>query len=68
MIELAMTVCLLSEPVRCKPVHLTFEAESVTPQQCISYGQVEMAKWTEDHPNWRVAKFSCRPAGQVARL
>jgi hypothetical protein len=32
------------------------------------YGQSELAQWTVDHPNWRVSRFSCRPAGQVAKL
>lgn len=68
MIEIAMIVCLWNASERCKPETLTFEAESATPQQCILYGQMEMAKWAVEHPHWRVARFTCRPAGQVARL
>ena len=68
MIEIAAAACLITAPERCRDVTLTFEAESVTPFQCMTYGQGELAKWINDHPAWRIAKWSCRGAGQVARL
>lgn len=68
MIEIAAAVCLFSAPDRCKDISLVFEAEAITPYTCVMYGQGELAKWTSDHPNWRIAKWTCRPAGQVAKL
>ncbi len=70
MLEIAAAVCLIATPAKCQDLKLTFEADaaSVTPQQCMSYGQIELAKWAVDHPTWRIAKWSCREAGQVANL
>jgi hypothetical protein len=68
MIEIAAAVCLISAPVRCRDISLTFEEAAITPYSCMMYGQGELAKWTEEHPNWRIAKWSCRPAGQIAKL
>lgn len=43
-------------------------AESVTPWACMRYGQPEIAKWIETHPNWSVAKWRCGPAREVAKI
>jgi hypothetical protein len=68
MIELVVAVCMVDEPSRCKDVYLNFEAESVTAQQCMSFGQMEMAKWIGDHPNWTIKKWHCGVAGQIAKI
>ena len=68
MIELVVAVCLIDQPERCKDVHLNFAAENVTPQQCMQYGQMEMAKWIGDHPGYRIMKWRCGPAGQMAKI
>ncbi len=52
MIELVVAVCMIDQPSQCKDVYLNFAAESVTPQQCMMNGQLEMAKWVGEHPNW----------------
>ena len=44
------------------------KADNVTPVSCMMYGQPELAKWTEGHPNWRVRRFTCRLAGTFAKL
>ena len=68
MIELVFAVCMIDQPSRCKDVHLNFEAENVTPQQCMMNGQFEMAKWAGDNPNWVIQNFHCGIAGQVAKI
>ena len=68
MIEIAAAVCLITAPERCREVNLTFEADSLTPFTCVMYGQGELAKWTGDHPAWMINRWTCRPAGQVAKL
>ena len=68
MIELVFAVCMIDQPSRCKDVHLNFEAESVTPQQCMTNGQFAMAEWVGEHPNWTISKWSCGIAGQMAKL
>ncbi|MGQ0456539.1 MAG: hypothetical protein ACT4OU_05700 [Hyphomicrobium sp.] len=68
MIELVVAVCMIDQPSRCKDVHLNFEADSVTTQQCMMFGQIEMAKWIGEHPNWIIQRWVCQPAGQVAKI
>jgi hypothetical protein len=66
MIELVLAVCMISEPDQCKNVHLTFMAENMTPFHCMLYGQSEIAKWSEAHPDWKIQRWSCgRPSGVV---
>jgi hypothetical protein len=67
MIEVVAMVCFMNDPAKCKDVHLSFAAESVTPQQCMMYGQMELAKWTEGNPNWQIRKFKCGRAGRYAK-
>jgi hypothetical protein len=67
-IELAASICMISSPLNCRDLTLNFEADNVTPMACMMNGQIALSQWTNDHPNWRVEKFSCRPAGQVAKL
>lgn len=67
MIQILAVVCTLTAPLQCKDLRLSFMAESVTPQQCFLYGQMELAKWSQVHPNWRVHKFSCSRSGTFAK-
>jgi hypothetical protein len=67
MIEVVFSVCLLAEPSRCHEERLSFMAESVTPQQCMMYGQSEMAKWMEGHPGFSVQKWGCGRARTLAK-
>ncbi len=68
MIEIAMTACSLVQGQQCREFSLVYEAERVSLHTCMLYGQMEMAKWTLDHPNWRITRWRCQPAGQTARL
>lgn len=67
MIELVLSACSILHGAQCKTERLTYMAQSVTPHQCMLYGQAEIAKWTETHPNWRVHKWSCGPRREVAK-
>jgi hypothetical protein len=68
MIEIVASVCLIANAQQCKDVRLTFMAETVTPRECMMLGQFEMAKWMEGHPNWALRRWSCAPAGRVAKI
>lgn len=68
MIEIAAAACLIGYANQCRDVVLTFAAENVTPTSCMTYSQIELAKWTVGHPNWRITRFTCRPAGKFANL
>jgi hypothetical protein len=28
----------------------------------------EIAKWAEGHPNWFAKRWTCRPAGRIAKI
>lgn len=67
MLELVAVACLISSPTQCKDVALNYSAESLTPMQCLMQAQVELAKWAGEHPNWKIERYSCRPAGLIAK-
>ena len=67
MIEILFSVCHVADPVRCKEERLSFLAENVTPHQCMTMGLIEIAKWSGGHPNWWVQRWTCVPAGRVAK-
>lgn len=68
MIEIVFLACAIHMPTECKDVRLNFMADHVTTQQCMMYGQHELAKWSNVHPKWRIAKWRCGKAGQMAEL
>jgi hypothetical protein len=69
MIEVVALVCSMQAPLRCKDVNLIFAGDSVTPQQCMMYGQMELAKWSAEHPGWRIVHgFKCGRAGRYAKI
>ncbi|MGQ0672061.1 MAG: hypothetical protein ACT4N2_04175 [Hyphomicrobium sp.] len=67
MLELVISVCLTAEPARCKDVSLTYIAET-SPMQCMMGAPPEIAKWSEGHPKWLIKRWTCQPAGRVAKL
>ena len=68
MIEIAAAVCLFAEPSKCKDISLTYEPDTISTFGCLMYGQSELAKWTEAHPDWRVSRWSCGEAGRLSKL
>ena len=68
MIELVVTVCLMTDPSRCRDVSLVYAGEDVSPMQCLMQSPAEIAKWSEGHPNWYAKRWSCRPAGKIAKI
>lgn len=59
MLMLTFMACVLNQPNECKDVSLNFEAAALTPQSCMMDGQMEMAKWLEEHPNYVIKKWRC---------
>lgn len=67
MLEIALTVCLLTQPERCKDVSLTYSAEAVTPMQLMASAQPEIARWLDEHPGYYARRWAVRRAGLFAR-
>jgi hypothetical protein len=67
MIEIVISACLMADLSRCKDVSLTYTAENLTPMQCMSMSMAEIAKWNAAHPNWFAKRWTCQPAGRMAK-
>jgi hypothetical protein len=68
MIELLIAACLVSDLSQCRDVSLTFAADGVTSRQCMMDSMPEVAKWSQEHPNWVARRWTCRPAGVRANI
>lgn len=52
--------CLITDPTVCHDQQMQFAADhALTPQQCYHNALPELAKWSEEHPKFRIVKFSC---------
>jgi hypothetical protein len=65
MIELVMWACMGLE---CRDVSLTFAEVSLMQCQIGMAAQMQIAKWTNEHPNWRVERYRCQVPGTFAKL
>ena len=58
MIELIITVCMISAPSDCRKERMPFDGSLMA---CASAGQIVAAGWLKLHPRWRLASYSCGP-------
>lgn len=68
MIELFLSACLLSNPVQCREVSLTYLEDRMSPYRCMAQSQVEIAKWSERNPKWFAQRWGCRPARLASNI
>jgi hypothetical protein len=59
MIELVFVVCLMTAPSECEERSLMTLPE-VGLMKCMAQAQPQLAIWTQEHPNFRVARWFCR--------
>lgn len=57
MVELLLVACLLQDPARCEAHQLQTDRMSLV--ECMVTGQQQLARWVEQHPRWRVRRWSC---------
>lgn len=62
MIELLITACLLSGS--CQDFRLNYDAQEVSLMTCTMFGQVEVARWNQQHMPWQVKRWRCTYADQ----
>ncbi|MFC5567065.1 hypothetical protein ACFPOC_11675 [Rubellimicrobium aerolatum] len=60
MIELLITACLTTAP-DCRDFSLLFDAHEISFVTCMLHGPVIIAPWQQDHPDWTVQRWTCRP-------
>jgi hypothetical protein len=57
MIELLIVACLAHGA--CRDFALLYDAREVSLMTCVARGQVELARWKQSHPHWRVMRWRC---------
>lgn len=68
MYELVFTVCSVVVGASCREANPIPLQENVGMMGCLIASQVEGAKWTEAHPNFYVARYTCQPAKLFTRI
>ncbi|MGB3719279.1 MAG: hypothetical protein DIU63_06135 [Proteobacteria bacterium] len=63
MITLIISACLLSNVNICRDHRIPLTAE-VSTVQCLFSAQLQIARWSEEHPQWKVVRWRCRPANE----
>lgn len=67
MIELIISVCLISALGECKDVRLTYVEPRLTAYGCLMGAQPQIAKWITGHPGWSVRKWRCADTYYASR-
>lgn len=66
-----LATCLIGSPLTCKDIELQVAPEQGAslqlPYHCARQGQLEIAKWIAEHPDWRVEKWSCPPRSRIGQ-
>ncbi len=57
-IDLVLTICLVSNPSSCREERLHFENKGGL-HTCMFLAPTEIAKWSEGHPRLRVVRWRC---------
>lgn len=62
MMIIVLSACLIAEPSTCKDFKVPLDGDMDT-TQCAMSAPPFFARWSEEHPAWRVKKWRCTPAG-----
>ncbi len=63
MIAVILSACLLSEPSVCREHRILLSSE-ISAIGCMITAMPHVARWTEQHPSWRVVRWQCRAADE----
>ena len=59
MIAIVLSTCLLSDPGVCQEQTIPLDNE-VSAVRCVMRSPVHVARWSTEHPEWRVLRWRCR--------
>lgn len=65
MTELLFTICTIVAGAKCEERSLVFA--DLPLMTCMVGAQPQLAQWAEQHPNWRITRWRCQPAGRYAK-
>ena len=57
-VDLILTVCMLSDPTSCREERLTYESRGSL-AQCMMLSTPYVAQWAGEHPKWTVKSWTC---------
>lgn len=57
MIQLLFVTCMAAAPTHCQDHRLILG--DISPTQCLSVAQPELARWMETHPDLRIRRWHC---------
>ena len=57
-IDLVLTICLISNPTSCRVERLHFENRGGL-NNCMFLAPTEIAKWSGEHPKHKVVRWTC---------
>lgn len=59
-VTLSMIFCLASDPTQCRTINpMVPDTEPLTMSSCPIAGQIESAKWINDHPKYELQRIQC---------
>jgi hypothetical protein len=61
MIAIILSACLVSDPQICRDHHIVLTPE-VADTRCMRSAMPYVTQWSEEHPQWRIVRWQCRPA------
>jgi hypothetical protein len=63
MIAIILSSCLVTDPTVCLDHKIPLSSE-ISAIQCMKHAQPYVARWSEEHPRWRVVRWQCRPTSE----
>lgn len=63
MIAIILSTCLLADPSVCREQTIPLSSQ-VSATRCAMMAPPHVARWSVEHPRWRVVRWRCRTGGQ----
>ncbi|HZA01863.1 MAG TPA: hypothetical protein VE665_06235 [Hyphomicrobiaceae bacterium] len=63
MLVLVLWTCLLSDPTVCHDQKIPLSS-GISGTDYLMRAPPHIAQWSEEHPQWRIVRWQCRPAAQ----
>lgn len=61
MLSIILSACLISNPSHCRDFKIPLDV-NVDALRCAMAAPPHFAKWAEEHPKWRVKRWTCQPS------
>jgi hypothetical protein len=63
MIAIIISICLISDPGVCRDHTIPLDSE-ITSTNCMIKASPHVARWSQEHPEWRVVRWRCGLLGR----